>query len=332
MMEYVNIPNTDLRASRIALGTWAMGGWMWGGTDERRSVETVHAALDKGVNLIDTAPVYGFGTSEELVGRAVEEYGNRRELLLSTKACLEWTVDKKIRRNGSRDRIMKEVEDSLKRLRTDRIEVYFVHWPDPARPVTETAAAMRELFDQGVVRAVGVSNYTVDQMERFRSECPLHVCQPPYNLFERSIDTDIKPYCERNEIALMTYGVLCRGMLSGKVSKDRKFEADDLRKIDPKFQEPRFSRYLAAVDRLENLAASKFNRSVLAFAVRWVLEQGVPIALWGGRKPSQMDPIEETLGWSMDGAVLSEVQSILADTIQAPVGPEFMAPPTGLEG
>lgn len=330
-MEYVNLPNTDLRASRIALGTWAMGGWMWGGTEERQSIETVQAALSRGVNLIDTAPVYGFGTAEEIVGKAVEEHGNRGEILISTKVCLDWTIDKKIRRNGSRDRIMKEMEDSLRRLRTDTIDIYFVHWPDPTRPISETARAMRELFDQGVIKAVGVSNYTSDQMELFRQECPLHVCQPPYNVFERSIDSDIKPYCERKDIALMTYGALCRGMLTGKMSKDREFGADDLRKIDPKFQEPRFGQYLAAVDRLEKLAAVKFNKSVLAFAVRWILEQGVPIAIWGGRKPEQMDPIDEISGWSMDGAVLSEVQSILAETIQSPVGPEFMAPPTGLE-
>ena len=330
-METYTIPNTDLAVSRIALGTWAIGGWMWGGTDERRSIETIHAALDKGVTLIDTAPVYGFGTSEEIVGKAVEEYGGRTNLFLSTKATLEWTDSGQIRRNGSRDRIMREVEDSLKRLRTETIDIYYVHWPDCGRPIAETAKAMRELYDQGTIRAVGVSNFTQDQMDAFRGECPLHLSQPPFNIFERDIEKDVKPYCERNDIALMTYGALCRGLLSGKMSKDREFKGDDLRNNDPKFKEPRFSGYLEAVEKLTSLAAERYGVSILAFSLRWIFEKGVPIAIWGGRKPSQMDPIDEIMGWSMDLATLSAVDSILAETVQHPVGPEFMAPPTGLK-
>jgi len=328
-MQYVTIPGTDLYASRISLGTWAIGGWMWGGTEERQSIDTIHAALNKGVNLIDTAPVYGFGASEEIVGKAVEEYGQRGKLFLSTKVSLEWK-DGRVFRNGSRDRVMREVEESLKRLRTDYIDIYFVHWPDLTRPIAETAKAMRDLYEQGVIKAVGVSNFTQDQMEAFRAESPLHVCQPPYNIFERSIESDVKPYCERNNIVLMTYGALCRGLLSGKMSKGRKFEGDDLRKGDPKFKEPRLSQYLKAVEKLEKLAGKRFNKSLLAFSVRWVLEKGVPIAIWGGRNPSQMDPIDDIVDWSMDLATLSTVDSILAEFVKAPVGPEFMAPPTGL--
>ncbi|MFP4070695.1 MAG: aldo/keto reductase [Desulfovibrionales bacterium] len=331
-MEFTRIPNTDLRVSRIALGTWAIGGWMWGGTEEKQSIETVHAALDKGVTLIDTAPVYGFGKSEELVGRAVEEYGGREKLQISTKVTLDWTEDGKVFRNGSRDRVMQEVENSLKRLRTDYIDIYFLHWPDPTRPVAEPATAVRELLDQGVIKSVGVSNFTQDQMESFRQECPLHLAQPPYNIFERTIEAEVKPYCERNDIALMTYGALCRGMLTGKMRKDREFKGDDLRKMDPKFQDPRFDQYLAAAEKLENLAQERFGKDLLAFSVRWILEKGVPIAIWGGRKPSQMDPIDEILGWSMDLATLSAVDSILAEHVKDPVGPEFMAPPTGMGG
>ncbi len=330
-MEHVTIPGTDLRVSRICLGTWAIGGWMWGGTEEKESIKTIHAALDKGVNLIDTAPVYGFGDSENIVGKAVEAYGNREKLFLSTKATLEWK-DGRVFRNGSRERVMQEVQESLKRLRTDYIDIYYVHWPDCTRPIAETAKAMRELLDKGTIKAVGVSNFTQDQMEAFRSECPIHVCQPPYNIFERTIEFDIKPYCERNNIALMTYGALCRGLLSGKMDKERSFEGDDLRKVDPKFKEPRLSQYLKAVGKLEKLAKKRFKKSILAFSVRWLFEKGVPIAIWGGRKPSQMDPIDEIMGWSMDLAVLSAVDSILAECVKDPVGPEFMAPPTGLAG
>jgi aryl-alcohol dehydrogenase-like predicted oxidoreductase len=329
-MEQYTIPNTELTVSRVALGTWAIGGWMWGGTEEKRSIDTIHAALNKGITLIDTAPVYGFGKSEEIVGKAVEEYGGRENLFLSTKVTLDWTGKQGIRRNGSRDRIMREIEDSLKRLRTDTIDIYYVHWPDCTRPIAETAAVMRELYEQSVIKAVGVSNFTQDQMDVFRGECPLHLCQPPFNIFERDIEKDIKPYCERHGITLMTYGAICRGLLSGKMSRDRKFEGDDLRNNDPKFKEPRFSSYLQAVAKLEKLAKKRFNRSLLAFSLRWIFEKGIPVAIWGGRKPSQLDPVDDIMGWSMDLATLSAVDSILAETVTQPVGPEFMAPPTGL--
>lgn len=330
-MEHVTIPGTEIDVSRIALGAWAIGGWMWGGTDRERSIETIHAALDKGVDLIDTAPVYGFGTSEEIVGEAVEAYGRRDDLVLSTKVAMEWDQQENVRRNSTRDRIMREVEDSLRRLRTDTIDIYFVHWPDPTTPIAETARAMRELHEQGTIRAVGVSNYTQDQMERFRKECPLHLSQPPYNIFERAIESDVKPYCERNDIALMTYGAICRGMLSGKMSRDRPFHGDDLRQADPKFQQPRFEQYLRAAHELKTLAIEKYGVSLLAFSLRWVLEKGVPVAIWGGRSPEQMEPIDEIEGWSMDLATLSHVDSVLAQHVKQPVGPEFMAPPTGRE-
>jgi aryl-alcohol dehydrogenase-like predicted oxidoreductase len=329
-MEKYSIPQTDLTVSRVALGTWAIGGWMWGGTDERRSIDTIHTALEKNITLIDTAPVYGFGTSEEIVGKAVREYGRREELCLSTKVSLDWTGDEGIRRNGSRERIMREVEDSLKRLQTQYLDIYYVHWPDCTRAIGETAGAMRELYEQGIIKAVGVSNFTQDQIEAFRRECPLHLCQPPYNIFERDIEKGLKAYCERNDIGLMTYGALCRGLLSGKMSEDRNFEGDDLRNNDPKFQQPRFSEYLQAVKKLEELAEKRFNTSILAFSLRWIFEQGIPIAIWGGRKPSQLDTVDEVMGWSMDFATLSAVETILAETITQPVGPEFMAPPTGL--
>jgi aryl-alcohol dehydrogenase-like predicted oxidoreductase len=328
-MEYTTIPGTDLHVSRICLGAWAIGGWMWGGTEERDAIETIHAALAQGVNLIDTAPVYGFGTSETIVGKALEASGDRGKVFISTKVALEWK-DGRVFRNGSRDRVMKEVEDSLKRLRTDYIDIYFVHWPDLTRPVAETARAMRELFEQGVIKAVGVSNFSQNQMQAFRRECPLHLCQPPYNIFERGIESDVKPYCERNDIALMTYGALCRGLLSGAVSKERVFAGDDLRKADPKFKEPRFSQYLSAVKKLEQLAGKRFKKSLISFAVRWVLEKGVPIAIWGARKPSQLEPVADIMSYSLDLAALSAVDSILGEHVKAPVGAEFMAPPPGL--
>ncbi len=158
-METVRIPGTDLSPSRIGLGTWAIGGWMWGGTDEAESIRAIHAALDRGITLIDTAPVYGFGRSEEIVGKALTEGGRRGRVVLATKVALDWK-DEQPFRNGSRARIMKEIEDSLRRLRTDTIDLYQIHWPDPNTPIEETAGAMAELLRAGKIRAIGVSNFS----------------------------------------------------------------------------------------------------------------------------------------------------------------------------
>ena len=326
-MEYTQIPGTDMNVSRIALGTWAIGGWMWGGTDEKESIKTIHAALDEGITVIDTAPVYGFGRSEEIVGKAVQDYGGRDKLFISTKATLEWE-DGKVYRNSSRDRILKEIDDSLRRLKTDYLDIYFVHWPDPLVPIEATAETMGELFNSGKIRAIGVSNYSPDQMKEFRKSAPLHLSQPPYNIFERQIEGEGKEYCHDHNIALMTYGALCRGLLSGKMSKNREFKGDDLRQYDPKFQGKRFDQYLAAAAKLEELAKDRFNKGLLPLAVRWVLDQGVEIALWGGRTPNQMKPVRDVVGWNLNGAAKKEIDKILKETIKDPVGPEFMAPPT----
>ncbi|GAB6058578.1 aldo/keto reductase [Desulfonatronum parangueonense] len=326
-MEHITIPQTQIDVSRVALGTWAIGGWMWGGTDEQESIRTIHAALDKGVNVIDTAPVYGFGRSEEIVGKALKEYGGRENVRIATKAGLNWTADEKVVRDCRPERITKEVEESLQRLGVDRLDIYFVHWPDPLIPIEETAQVMNNLFKQGKIGSIGVSNYSPAQMDAFRGEAPLHLCQPPYNIFEREIEQDIMPYCKTHNIALMTYGVLCRGLLSGKMRRDREFKGDDLRKTDPKFQQPRYDQYLAAVEELKQLASKK-NRGLLPFAVRWVLDQGVEIALWGGRNPAQMEPLDEIDGWKVDPDIMKRVEDILAEHVKEPVGPEFMAPPS----
>ena len=323
--ELVDIPGTALKVSRVALGTWAMGGWMWGGTDERDSIATIRAALDRGINLIDTAPAYGFGVSEEIVGKAVAAKGLRSRAVIATKVGLEWR-DGKVYRNATRDRIMQEIDQSLRRLRTDYIDIYQVHWPDPLVPVEETAEAMRLLHDQGKIRAIGVSNFSVAQMERFREVAPLHVLQPPYNLFERAIESDILPYCRAHNIATLGYGALCRGLLSGRMRAETVFEGDDLRRVDPKFQPPRFAQYLEAVRQLDQFAQDGYLRRVIHLAVRWMLDQGISVALWGARHPDQLRATLGVEGWSLDEASRAKIDSILSQTIKDPVGPEFMAP------
>jgi aryl-alcohol dehydrogenase-like predicted oxidoreductase len=301
---------------------------MWGGSDERESIRTIHAAIDKGVSLIDTAPVYGFGRSEEIVGKAIAEYGQRDKLVIATKVALEWTGGR-VSRNASRQRILQEVEDSLRRLGTDYIDLYQLHWPDPLTPIEETAKTMLELLKQGRIRAIGVSNYSPEQMERFRAVAPLDTDQPPYNLFEREIDADVLPYLSTNNIATLVYGSLCRGLLSGKMKPDTKFEGDDVRRIDPKFQPPRYAQYLEAVSRLDEFAQTKFQRRVMDLAMRWVMDQpGVSVALWGARHPEQVSAVANLDGWRLGAEDCDEVARIVHETVTNPVGPEFMAPPT----
>ena len=321
--EFVRIPKTQLRVSRVALGTWAMGGWMWGGTDQREAIATIHAALNQGINLIDTAPVYGFGTSEEIVGAALE--GMRTQAVIATKTGLEWR-DGKIYRNATRARIMREIDESLRRLRTDYIDIYQVHWPDPLVPVEETAEAMRSLYEQGKIRAIGVSNFSVAQMERFRQVAPLHVLQSPYNLFERAIEAQILPYSQANRIMTLGYGALCRGLLSGRMRADTVFNGDDLRRVDPKFQPRRFAQYLDAVRQLDELAQRRFHRRVIQLAVRWMLDKGISVALWGGRRPNQLDATPDVAGWSLNAADRALIERIVNTVVTDPVGPEFMAP------
>jgi aryl-alcohol dehydrogenase-like predicted oxidoreductase len=323
--EYTQIG--DIRSSRIGLGTWAMGGFQWGGADDDESVRTIQAALDRGISLIDTAPAYGFGHSESVIGRAIAERGRRDEVVLATKAGLEQRGEC-LFRNSTRKQIFEEIELSLRRLRTDYIDLYQVHWPDLVTPHEETAKALLDLQQAGKIRAIGVSNYSIEAMERFRRVAPLASAQPPLNLFERQAQRDILPWCRENAVATLTYGALCRGLLSGAINQNTKFKGDDLRKTDPKFQPPRFEQYLKAVSLLERYARERYGKSVLVLAVRWVLDQpGVSVALWGANHPSQLDPLNDILGWHLDDEAFAYIDEVLAKSIKDPVGPEFMAPP-----
>ena len=325
-MQTVDIPGASVKASRIGLGTWAIGGWMWGGTDEVEAIRTIHEAVDRGVTLIDTAPVYGFGRSEEIVGKALAEGGRRNRVLIATKVGLDWK-DGKPFRNASKTRIRAEIEESLRRLRTDVIDIYQVHWPDPSVPIEETAAAMADLQRAGKIRAIGVSNFSPPQIEAFRKVAPVHTVQPPYNLFERAIERDVLPYCRDRNIVTLAYGPLCRGLLSGRMTGQTQFDGDDLRKNDPKFQAPRFAQYLRAVERLDRFAQANYGRRVIHLALRWILDrQDSTLALWGARRPDQLGPITGLSGWRIDPPAMAEIDRILSETIMDAVGPEFMAP------
>lgn len=329
-MEHTNIPNIKAKVSRVGLGTWSMGGSLWGGTNEQEAIQAVHQALNEGINLIDTAPAYGNGVSEKIVGKAIKDY-SRDQVILATKFGLNQETEN-VFRDCRRDSILREVETSLKRLQVDYIDLYQVHWPDPTTPLAETAAVLNDLLEQGTIKAIGVCNFNVPQMIEFQKSAPLHCLQAPFNIFEEASKDEVLGYCLQNKIAVLGYSAICRGLLSGKMSKNREFKDDDLRKgMDPKFQEPQFSQYLKCAEALKNWVKSKYDRPLLALAIRWVLDSKVNVALWGARKPEQLNDLNAIWGWKLTEADFKEINKILAENVKNPLEPHFMEPPVRQE-
>lgn len=319
----------DVEVSRIGLGTWAIGGSEWGAVTEQDAVRTILSAVEQGINLIDTAPIYGRGRAEELLGRAIREHGRRDDFYVATKCGLNWTGGGVV--SDSRPvRLRAELDDSLRRLGVEEIDLYQVHWPDTQTPIAETAGVMAGFLQSGKVKALGVSNFSVAQMREFEAIAPLSSNQPPFNLFEREIETGdepVLPWCAANDVAVLTYSSLCRSLLGGRMRTGMVFEEGDVRRVDPKFQQPRFSQYLRAVEQIGALARERFGKTVLEFAARWVLDRnGVSVALWGAKRPEQLSATKGVMGWRIDADTMNEVDRIIAECVTDPVGPEYLTP------
>ncbi len=315
-----------IKVSRIGLGTWAIGGSEWGAVAEDAAIATCLSAVERGISFIDTAPIYGRGRAEEIVGKVMRAHGRRDAFFIATKAGLEWN-ERGVFANSTPARLRGEIEDSLRRLGTDHIDLYQIHWPDTRVPVAEVAGVLAGFQREGKVRALGVSNFSAAQMEEFRSVVSLASDQPPYNVFERDIDRETLPWCAANGVGVLTYSSLCRSMLGGRVHRGMQFEAGDIRAVDPKFQEPRFSQYMAAVERLTMLAKDRFGKSVAQLAVRWVLDRpGISVALWGAKRPDQLDAVGGVMGWRLDTTTMEEIDRIVAESVTDPVGPEYLTP------
>lgn len=325
-MERIRFGKTDLDVSPIVLGTWVTGGWAWGGADEDTSVGALLKAFELGINFVDTAPVYGFGKSESLVGRAIREWGRRDELVVATKCGLEWDEKERISRNSSPQRITKEVDDSLSRLGVDKIDLYQIHWPDSNTPFESSMETLSKLQEAGKIRYLGLSNFNASQIETCLEHGPVVSLQPPFNLFERGAGLELLPFCREHGIATLVYGGLCRGMLTGKFKGDEQFPRGDLRRADPKFKPDRFRQYVKAVDDLKKIAAS-YGKSVAQFALRWALQQpGVTAVIAGARTAAQVEDNAGVAGWRIEPGDLAKVETIVTRHIKTPVGPEFMAP------
>ncbi len=322
------LAESGLSIPAVGLGTWAIGGLHWGGTNEASSAGAIVASLRNGVTLIDTAPIYGFGHAEEIVGRTLRAHQLRNQVFLASKCGLEWSDDKhNIRRNSSPDRIHSEVDASLRRLQTDVIDLMQIHWPDPATPFNESLEALEQLKQNGKIRAFGVSNFSTSQLAQCLSTHQLASNQPPYNLFERNAEVEILPFCHEHSIATLTYGALCRGLLSGRITKETEFPKGDLRRADPKFKADRRPQYLKAIRRLEKIAERK-NCTVGQLAIAWTYQQpGVSCALVGARNASQAEANAGALSVRLNENDFREMDRALEIEIKTPVGPEFFAPP-----
>jgi len=326
-----------VKVSRIGLGTWAIGGLDWGAIPDDVAISTCLNAIERGINLIDTAPIYGHGRSEEIVGKAIRAHGRREDFYIATKFGLDWNPFG-VFSNSTAPRLRAELEASLRRLGTDYIDLYQVHWPDTRTPIAETAAELAEFQRQGKVRTLGVSNFNVAQMEELRAVAPLASNQMPYNLFERGIECcahgecsvhgeNLLSWCKEQNVAVLTWSSLCRSLLAGRVTRGMSFDKGDIRRVDPKFQEPRFSQYITAVERLAAFTKERYGKTMLELAVRWVLDRpGVNVALWGAKRPDQLDAVSGVMGWQLDDDAMAEIDRIVEVSITDPVGPEYLAP------
>ncbi len=315
-----------VRVSRIALGTWAIGGSEWGAVDEREAINACRAIFDHGINIIDTAAIYGLGRAEEVVGKAMAEHGRREDFYIATKAGLRKTGGRVVT-DGRPASILEEIDLSLRRLGTDYVDLYQLHWPDSLVPLEETATAFAQLLQSGKIRAIGVSNCTAAQMEQFQKVAPLHSNQPPMNLFERQVEHDDLPYCRKHGIGVLAWSALCRSLLTGKIRADQTFPAGDIRAADPKFQPPRIAQYVQAVAALDTYAQKHYGKRVLHLALRWLLDQpGVSVALWGARNAQQLAPAKDVCGWKLTTEDMKAMDAIVTDAVRDPVGPEYLRP------
>ena len=290
-----HLGDTDLEITRLGFGAWAIGGtgydFAWGRQDDDASLAAIERALDLGVNWIDTAAVYGFGHSEDVVGLALA--GRRDRPYVFTKASLLDGGGGRVAHSLKRDSIRREVEASLARLRVDAIDLYQVHWPDPEADIEEGWATFAELKEEGLVRHIGVSNFAVEQLRRIQAIAPVETLQPPYSLVERAVEGEILPFAEREGIGVIVYSPMGSGLLTGAMTRDRiaHLPDDDWRRRGEQFTEPRLSRNLALVERLREVAG-RHDTTPGAVAVAWTLRnQAVDGAIVGFRRPDQVDPI-----------------------------------------
>lgn len=291
-MQTLELGRTEMQITPIGFGAWAIGGgnWEfgWGPQDDRQAVEAIRRALDLGINWIDTAAVYGLGHSEELVGQAIRTVQDKPYIF--TKCSMIWDDQRKIHRSLTADSVRRECEASLRRLGVENIDLYQIHWPNPEPDLEEGWTAMVRLQEEGKVRHLGVSNFSVAQMRRVERIAPVESLQPPYSLLNRAIEAEILPYCQENNVGVIVYSPMASGILSGAMTRHRieSFPKDDWRRLSPEYREPKLSQNLALADFLKQVGA-RHGRSAGEVAIAWTLRHpAVTAAIVGGRSAEQV--------------------------------------------
>ena len=314
-MQTVTLGASQLKVTPIAYGTWQFGG-DWGPVHEPAAVSAISQARWLGINFFDTAQAYGFGRAERLLGQALKAdlHAARDSVVIATKGGLRMDSDRLVR-DASPAWLRKGVEASLDALGTDYIDLYQVHWPDPATPIGETAAALADLVREGLIRHVGVSNYSAEQITEFAAVLPVETVQPPYHLFRRGIEADLLPYAQAHDIAVLAYGPLAHGLLGGAISAATTFSADDWRAHNPAFTGPGFQRNLDVVAALSRFAAAR-GATVAQLAVAWVLANpAVQVAIAGSRTPAHLQESLAALGLALSQGDLAEIDRIMAAAV-----------------
>ncbi len=300
-MEYRTLGKTDLKISAITFGAWAAGGWMWGGSDRNKAIQAIRDAYDKGVTSIDTAPVYGMGASEKIVGEAIKDIP-RDKVQILTKFGMRWDLEKgvfkfhsknnegkeiDIYQYAGKESVKKEIEDSLTRLRTDYIDLYQIHWPDTTTPIQETFEAVAELIKEGKVRQAGVCNYNVEQMKEAEKYVTLASNQVPFSMVNRDMEKEVVPYCRKNSKSILAYSPMERGLLTGKMEPGQEFGKGDHRADNPYFTDESIKKTNSFLEKIKPLAKEK-NATLAQLVLKWTIERpGITIALAGARNSEQ---------------------------------------------
>jgi aryl-alcohol dehydrogenase-like predicted oxidoreductase len=311
-LQQIRLGRSGLNVSRIAFGTWQLGG-EWGTTDEQAAIRAIRHAYECGITFFDTAQGYGFGASEQLLAKALHEYP-RDSVVIATKGGLRPLGGRRVGRDSSAAWLRKGVDDSLRALATEYIDLLQVHWPDPSTPLSETAGALAELVATSKVRHVGVSNFSPQQMDELSMALPVETVQPPYHLFHRDIEAEILPYAQSHDIGVLVYGPLAHGLLSGHLSLDTRFSPDDWRSHSPDFQGGKFVRNLRVVAALSQFAREELGVPVSRLAVAWVLANpAVQVAIIGTRNAEHVDDAVAAAGLTLGVDALRRIDEIARD-------------------
>jgi len=310
-MNQTRLGRSNLRVSRIAFGAWELGG-DWGATDEAAAVATIRHAADQGINFFDTAQGYGFGASERLIAKALAGRP-RDEIVIATKGGLRPAPEGGVERDASPDWVRRGVDESLKALGTDYIDLYQIHWPDSKTPFAETAGALADLVAAGKIRHVGVSNFDAEQMKEFSDTLQVETLQPPYHLFRRDIEASILPYARAHDIGVLAYGPLSHGLLSGALNAQTTFAPGDWRAKSDVFRGDLYRRNLRIVDALSRFAELEFNTTVSRLAVAWVLANpAVQVAIVGTRNPRHVDDAIAAADLKLDDQAMRAIDEVVS--------------------